>query len=82
MLITIHVSLPMADAQGVKESVAARLEDMGSVVRVVEIQDDGYGKQQSFMESVQQSKPESQQEDLYPEAMRYVREWQAKQNRG
>ena len=48
MIIQIHISLPMLEAQGVKESVAMRLEDMAQVVQVVEIMDDGYGQQLSI----------------------------------
>ena len=55
MIIQVHISLPMSEAQGVKESVAMRLEDMAQVVQVVEIMDDGYGQQQSI-----QAEPERQ----------------------
>ena len=77
MIITIHVGLPMGEAQGIKEDIAMRLEDMGGIVKVLEIRDDGYGKQKTLFRGREQEKQAEETCDLYPEAMAMVRKLQA-----
>lgn len=48
MTITIQINAPMCDAQAVKEILACRLECMGKV-NVLEIKDDGYGRQERII---------------------------------
>ena len=75
MIITLRVLLPMTEAQGVKESIAMRLEDMGGAVKVVSVEDDGYGKQISMwgVESL---------EEEYPESMAMLRKLRARKGGG
>ena len=75
MIITIRASLPMTDAQGVKESVAMRLEDMGGAVKVVSVEDDGYGQQMTI--GVGESL-----EEAYPETMAMMRKLMARRGGG
>lgn len=46
--MTVQVEAPMEATQAVKEALGMRLEGIG-MARVTDIQDDGYGKQESFI---------------------------------
>lgn len=75
MIITLRVLLPMTEAQGVKESIAMRLEDMGGAVKVVSVEDDGYGKQITMRGA-------EGMEEAFPESMAMLRKLRARKGGG
>lgn len=49
MLLMVRVDAPITEAESMKEIIASAMEQIAPV-RVLQIRDDGYGRQESFVE--------------------------------
>lgn len=77
MEIRIRVNAPMSEAQGIKEIIAVALERIADS-SVIDIRNDGYGEQASFMAGGGKKELES---EAFPETMAKIREYQARKRR-